>query len=330
MKICSLLMLFTCAMIAGCIENEVFTRGAPAQPQIDMPSLEDRAIRIVRDGLNDENGLVRNHAVEVVVTTNRRDLMPRVLSLLGDRSVALRFAAATAVGDMKYSEGEYAVKPMLHDPDVNVQIAAAYALGRIGRPEHLDKLRNAARSTDQTVRANALLLLGKLGDQRDLGLLYEILYDSQSSDKAKFQAVESIAMLKDPRIYKERLWPMLISKFADDRVMGIRGMAALGTKEAQDAILTMLDDEVLELRLCAAEQLGRLGDRTGEAEIAAYFQRSNPNINETSIPNVFAVLAIGQIRAEALYKYLPPALHSRSKVVQLAAAQSVLLINRAK
>mgnify|MGYP001110137148 CR=1 FL=1 len=53
------------------------------------------------------------------------------------------------------------------------------------------------------------------------------------------------------------LWTRLISAYADDRVMGIRAMGALGTPEAKNALTTMLDDPVPEVRLAAAEQVGR-------------------------------------------------------------------------
>jgi HEAT repeat protein len=315
--------------VAGCGPQAILNPLAP-RPQVDVSALENKAVRIVRDGLSDEHGLVRSHAVEVVATTERRDLMPKVLNLLADPYVAVRFAAAAAVGDMRYAAGEYSVKPMLQDPDPNVRIAAAYALARLGKSEHADSIRNAARDPDQTVRANAVLLLGKLGDKKNLPLLYEVLHDVESTDKVKFQAVESIAMLKDKKIYKDRLWALLIAKFADDRVMGIYGMAALNTTEARDAILTMLNDEVLEVRLCAAEQLGRIGDTSGEAEVIAFFEETRPNLDETSAANTFAAMAVGRIGTEPLKKYLPELLQSDSKVVKLSGAQSTLLMAAAR
>ncbi len=319
------LALSAVVFLAGCTGLIVHEKG-DLEHQIDLSPLEDRAVRIVRDGLADENALVRNHAIEVVASTQRRQLMPKVLSLLSDSSIAVRFAAATAVGDLQYAAGEYPVRHMLNDRDANVQIAAAYALARLGKPENVDHIRKATKSTDQTVRANAVLLLGRLGDRNDLPLVYEMLYSSESTDQVRFQAVESIAMLKDQRIYRDRLWALLISKFADDRVMGIRGMAALGTTEAKDAIITMLDDEVVEVRLCAAGELGRLDDPVGQTEVIAYFERANPNLDEPSVANTLAAMAVGHIGTEPLKKYLPRLLQSRSRVVQLGAAQSVLLL----
>ncbi|MBE0537055.1 MAG: HEAT repeat domain-containing protein [Phycisphaerae bacterium] len=327
MKVWTFSVLSTFILSAGCTINQTALSG-PDTPPVDLSSLDNKAVRIVRDALSDEHGLMRMHAVEVVATTGRRDLMPKVLSLLSDPHVAVRFAAAAAVGDMRYSAGEYSVKPMIEDPDVNVRIAAAYAMARLGKAEYAEWISNAAKNPDPTVRANAVLLLGKLGDTKYLPKVYEAMYDVESTDKVRFQAVESIAMLKDQKIYKDRLWALLISKFADDRVMGIRGMAALGTTEAKDAILTMLADEVPEVRLCAAEQLGRIGNQAGEAEVVAYFEQGRPDLNQTSVANTFAAMAIGRIGTEPLKKYLPALLQSNSKIIQLSTAQSVLLLSR--
>ena len=87
-----------------------------------------------------------------------------------------------------------------------------------------------------------------------------------SNDKVRFQAIESIAMLGDERILP-KIWAIVYSGYADDRIIGIRAMGALGTAKAKDVLITKLDDEVLEVRLAAAEQLGKLKDPIGEPEV---------------------------------------------------------------
>lgn len=326
MRMPTVLILLSMIFQAGCLEEQSLTKPAVEQSKVDVSRLKSKALRVVREALADENGVIRSHAIEVIVTTQRRELMPQVLKLLTDEQVHVRFGASVAVGDMKYTAGEYMIKPMLEDPNPNARIAAAYALARLGRVGYTEKIRDAAKSTDQTVRANAALLLGKLGDKNNLPLLYEVLRDVDSADKARFQAVESIARLGDEHIYKDKLWAMLISKYADDRVIGIRGMGLLNTDDAKNAIITMLNDEVEEVRLCAAEQLARMGDLAGEQEIVAYFKTQSPDLNQTSVANIFATMAIGRMATAPVAKYLPKLLQSRSKVVRLTAAQSVLVL----
>ncbi len=326
MRMPTVLILLSMVLQAGCIEEQLFTKPAVEQSKVDVSRLKSRALRIVREALADESGVMRSHAIEVIVTTKRRELMPQVLKLLTDEQVHVRFGAGVAVGDMEYTAGEYMIKSMLEDPNPNARIAAAYALSRLGRAGYAEKIRDAAKSTDQTVRANAALLLGKLGNKNNLPLLYDMLRDLNSADKARFQAVESIARLGDEHIYKDKLWALLISKYADDRVIGIRGMGLLNTADAKNAIITMLNDEVGEVRLCAAEQLAQMGDLACEQDVVAYFKTQSPDLNQSSVANIFATMAIGRMATASVTEYLPKLLQSRSKVIRLYAAQSVLLL----
>ena len=141
-----------------------------------------------------------------------------------------------------------------------------------------------------------------------------------------FGAAEAIARLGDESIYP-KLWAMLISTYADDRVSGIRAMGALGTMPARNAIITLLDDRIVEVRLAAAEQLGAMGDTAGEPEVLDFFVgKSVSDAERTNRAKALAAMAIGRIKTPALTKYLPNLLNSDSKGVRLTAAKAVLLI----
>jgi len=84
---------------------------------------------------------------------------------------------------------------------------------------------------------------------------------------------------------------------------------------------------VLEVRLTAAEQLGRLNDMSGKDELIRYFA-ANPDLNQPTMGNQMAVLDIGRVGGRELERQLGKALNSRSKLIQLAGAQSVLLLTR--
>ena len=324
MKALTATLIVMCLTLAGCTENQYNVGPTAGRPTVKVQSLRSQALTILKNGLNNDNAYIRAHAVEVAAESNSRQMMPDISARLDDSSAAVRFAAATAVGDMRCFGCEKQVRPLLNDTNENVQLAAAYALVKLNQSQYHDKIRQAAKDLDQTVRANAVLLLGKLGNQDDLKLLYSVLHDENSQDNVRLQAVESIAGMKDKEMYRSKLWALLISKYADDRVMGIRGMGALGSAEAKNAILTMLQDDVLEVRLAAAEQLGRLGDKRGEMEVYRYFQ-SAPDLNQVSMANNMAVMAIGRVKSSRLNAYLTDALASQSEFIRLLAAQSVLL-----
>jgi len=229
------------------------------------------------------------------------------------------------VGDLEYRLASSEIGRLLGDEDENVKISAAYAMAKIGSPDSLEVVRKAIVSNDQKVRANAALLLGKSGDRGALKFLYWALRHEDSDDKVRFQAAEAIARLGDERIYP-KLWAMLISAYHDDRVFGVRAMGTLGTMEAKNALLTMLDDDVLEVRLAAAEQLGALGENAGEAEVLDVFRKNllaGQGKDDVERVKVLTALAIGQICTEPVGRFLPSLLQDESKFVRLAAAKAV-------
>jgi len=297
---------------------------APRRPLTADPQSEAR--QILLEGLADMDPRVRSNAVEVIATVREVRLMPKIQRMLHDPAVQVRFLAALAVGDLKYTLGKDEVTKLLNDPDPNVKMAAGYALLRLGQPEHFRIVSDAIASQDQTVRANAALLLGKSGYQEALQFLYWMLQQPDSSDRVLLQAVESIAMLGDQRIY-QKIWTRLISAYADDRMVGVRAMGALGTAEARNALVTMLDDPVLEVRLAAAEQLGKRGDTAGAPVVQEVFAQRllvQMDVQSTNRVKVLAALAIGEIGTPALARHLPDLLQDPSQTVRLAAAKATL------
>ena len=322
---------FVILTLTGCVE-EAAQGESPVRNELtssDLSRLKPLAVSIIDKSLASKQGMIRSHAIEVVAATGRRELMPVVVQLLEDESVAVRFAAAMAIGDTKYKPAENEVHKLLIDKNENAKIAAAYALMRLGQGSYDDMILQAMKSKDQTLRANAALLVGKLGDKKKLKSLHWVLNSQESGDMVRMQAVESIALLGDESIY-QKLWAIMISKYVDDRIMGIRSMGALKTTEAKNSIITMLDDDVEEVRLAAAEQLGRMGDRTGVPEVKDYFKKSNSIMagNSNIRADILASMAIGAIGDDRLAKYLPPLLKSRSAIIRLNAAQSVLMMSK--
>ena len=313
--------------------SQVAPTGIPpaGQKQVSPPTLDAndpriQALRVLLEGLSDSNPMVRVNAIEVVAAAKQTKLMPRVHRLLQDQYVPVRFAAALAIGDIQYTLAENSIRQLLKDENENVRIAAAYAMTKLGSTQHLQLIRNSIASEDMTVRANTALLLGKSGDKPAIKLLYWAMQHKSSDDKVVYQSAESIARLGDERIYP-KLWAMLISAYADVKVMGIKSMGALRTADAKNALITMLDDEGLEARLVAAEQLGSLKDPTGEPEVLEFFEKNlTAGLDKKSSERVevLAALAIGQIRTPSLTKFLPQMLKNESKFVRIAAAKAIL------
>jgi HEAT repeat protein len=325
-KTCICTLLAVAFLLSGCQGNQA-TGSTSDEMAIHLKTLRPRALEILKTHLKHNNPHIRGSAIEVAIETGQKDLMAEIVTLMADPTVAVRFTAVMAAGDMLCYGCEQSVRKHLEDPDENVRLAAAYSLLKLKYPEFHLPLSQAVTSTDPTVRANAVLLIGKVGNKEDIPLLYKVMRDESSDEMVKLQTVESIARLKDIRLYRSKLWALLISKYADDKMIGIRGMGALGTTDARDAIATMLGDDIEEVRLSAAEQLGKLGNKAGEKEVAAFFAKS-PNLDDTTVANQLAIMAIGRIGSPRLTAYLPKALNCRSEINRLAAAQSVLLLTQ--
>jgi HEAT repeat protein len=319
------LLFCVCGLLAVCGCSEPAPKSKIENRKLEIESLVPEAVRIIEEALADNDPAIKVNAIEVVAATQQAGLMPKVERLLSDEFVPVRFAAALAVGDTRYRFASESVKQLLKDRDENVRIAAAYALAKLGYADSFGLVHRAITSKDQTIRANAALILGKTGDPCQLELLDWALSDKDSDDKVMFQVAEAMAMLKDGRVYP-KLWAMLISAYADDRVIGIRAMGALGTEQAKNALITMLDDKVLEVRLAAAEQLGVLGETTEEREVLEVFTKNltaGLDKKELESVNTLTALAIGQIRTAAVTKFLPQLLNDESKFVRIAAVKAV-------
>jgi len=317
------LVIFLMIIVSGC--GEILHTTPGNIKNTDLSVSWSKAQRIIQDALMDNDPLVRARAIEVVASTGQLKLMPQVQRLMQDSYVPVRFASALAVGDVEYSPGKRALNQLLKDQDANVVVAAAYAMGKLGSTEHNQILRKAATDSDQMVRANAVLLLGKIGDRSSLQLLWNTMQDRSSDDKVAYQSAEAIATLGDKRIFS-KIWSMLISSYHDVRTMGVIAMGKLETPEAKNALIRMLDDDVLEVRLVAAEQLGLFRDPIGEPKVLEVFEKNLTNgmdLQAVERTNVLTALAIGQIRTPALKKFLPQMLDNSSKFVRIAAAKAV-------
>jgi len=320
-------LLFAClvAFVLGCNETPVPTMTDYGTGNMDPVGAE--AFGIIRGGLADASPLIRVKAIEVVATTGQIKLMRTVQRLLEDEWMPVRFAAAVAIGDLQYSIARTSISRALGDRDANVVIAASYAMGRLGDTEYFEVIRKMLDSDDQTVRANAALLLGKTGDPSAINLLKRAQQSSDSSAKVRFQALEARAQLGDEQVLR-KLWAIVYSGFSDDKILGVRAMGALGTQTARDILVTKLDDDILEVRLAVAEQLGKLGDKTGESEVLDVFEKKlTAGLDEQARAraNMLTALAIGRICTPGLTKHLPKLMKNESKSVRLAAAKAVFL-----
>jgi len=322
-KILCLVMFFSA--VCSCLGIEKLDKKA-----ISAQNPSQLARKIVLSALKNKNPRVRTSAIEVISAGKRIEFIGHIVKAMQDPVVNVRFAAALTSGDLNYLPAKEDIKKLLQDPDKNVAIAAAYAMVKLGQGEYFQQIQAAASDQNPTVAANAAMLLGQLGDKQALPTLYGIKDNHNLPDVATFNATEAIAKLGDQKIYS-KIWTMLISAFADDRYMGIIAMAQLKTPQAANAIMTMLEDDILEVRLTAAEKLGLFGNKSGEDIVLEHLANIGSLETEKSSrepQDVIATLAIGTIGTEKLISYLPKQLNNESVLVRLAAAKSVFILEK--
>lgn len=288
-----------------------------------------KAETIIWDGLNDTDPYVQANAIEVAAATNNLKFMPIIEKLLASDFVPVRFAAALAVGDFRYLPAKRRLKILLNAPDRHTKIAAAYALSKLGSDNSLTIVKQALTAGDINLQANAALLLGKSGDKTAIQTLKVALKNRDSNNKVRIQIFEALAMLGDTDdVVLKRLWAAAFNAYAEDRIIAVRALGAIGTQKTKEILITKLDDDVLAIRLAAAEQLGSLASSAGEPEVLDCLTKRAMTARldkaELEQVNVLAALAIGRIRTPALMKFLPKLLKNKSKFVRIAAAKAVL------
>ena len=314
------LMFFMPILLGGC--------GAALTPNPSAPEpgkLRQQAVNIMRTALASDDPLIRCQAIETVAATETLALMPQIHKLLKNDYVLVRFAAALAIGDMRYPPARRSLMMLREKGDERSRLAAAYALLRLGYDNNWPQITQALQSSDQSLRANAVMVLSKLEGERALNMLYWAKDADDSDITVRLQAAEGIAKLGDKRIYS-KLWTLLISKYIENKIIGICAMADLGTEDSKDAIITMLGDDVPEIRLTAAGQLGKLGYDLGEPEVLTVLrERSYAGAEEPAQIRIktLAAMAIGYIGTDALKAYLPELLSDNNPSVRLAAANAV-------
>ncbi|OXU16081.1 HEAT repeat domain-containing protein [Sedimentisphaera salicampi] len=291
--------------------------------------LEEKArwkvMEIIQSGSID----LQMDAIEVAAKSGDETLLSNIMPVLNDEKAPepIKFAGLMAIGDAKYSGGLKFAEKYKTDENPNLKMAAAYALIRLGKTSNSNYkiILNHLDSEDQKTKDNAVLLLGKAGERKYISVLRWLYNNENSTERTKLLIVEALSRLRDPEA-RSKAWALMISKRADDRVMGITSMQKLKTLKAKNAILTMLDDGVLEVRLVAAENAALLGDKSGRDIVLNFFKNKVNTLDKKDRDRALlhAIDAAMAIKGVDSAQYVPDYLDYNSKKIQLKAAQAIL------
>lgn len=293
--------------------------------------IEEQARWQIIEVLGSDNLLKRMNAIEAIGLSKDESLMANLIMILkNDKSTeAEKYAALMAIGDVRFKTATEVVRKYAGNEAPNLDIASAYALIRLGDTslERYKAILKYLDSENQSARDNAVVALGKAGDRKYINLLRWIFSNENYTERTKLLAVEAMAELRDPEAFGKS-WALMISKRADDRVMGIKSMRKLMTDDSRNSILTMLDDGVLEVRLVAAGQLAMMGDKSGLPLVEDFFANILPKLEGTdrSRALIHAIDAVIALKKTEVARYLPELMKDDSEDVRLKAAQAILSI----
>lgn len=139
--------------------------------------------------LNDSDPLIRRQAVDALGNIRDSRAAAPLISVLSNKDEIsyIRASAAEAIGEIRESSAVESLISALADKQWDVRSRAAKALGRIGDPRALEGLIVALRDGDAIVRAYAADALGEIGHAKAVEPLYEALDDENKNVRQRVE-----------------------------------------------------------------------------------------------------------------------------------------------
>jgi HEAT repeat protein len=226
-------------------------RGAVARARVGDRAAIPGLTEIVRDPRASERD--RTEAVELLAGFARRSLIDTLRPLLNDRTVAVRDAAAVALGNAGDRSAAPRLRDLVRSDAPEMRRRAGLALAKLGDHGALDALIETLWSPDESQVIDAIRALGALGDARALEPLMTVFPD----DHVRYQVVLALGQLRDRSLYETLALTALRDPTDDARANAIAALGRLGDPRAIPLILGTIRHTHAERY--AAEALGALG-----------------------------------------------------------------------
>ena len=224
------------------------------------------ARHVLRRASQDRNPLTRAKAIEALAATLGSSAGGTYLEGLNDSEPNVRFAAAVAIGDLKYAPAKSKLLSMARykvagaERDSRVYAGVIYALYRLGNTEHISDLGPMLDSPDKEIRGNAVLVIGRMGEPSAIKPL-KSLYARERDVVVRVQVLEARAMLGDE--YSARMIEACVDKpTLAERLIAVRTLGRLQSVRSAMILRTILNspEQIIRARVMAAGSLGQLGE----------------------------------------------------------------------
>jgi HEAT repeat protein len=235
--------------------------------------------------LKDPDPAVRVLAVEALGDIREIQATEALVTALGDEDAHVRVVAVTALGKGGDVNAVPHLVGKLGDPKWDVRKAAVEALSRLHDPQGVEPLTLLLRDNDHDVREAAAKALGELRDPKAIERLVVALCDPQTAarqaaagalqridpqwDKspAARRAIPALKVaLKDREYWVRQSAADVLQRVSampvfEPRLGGFSNPLHYRQQAALEALVAGLCDTDRDLRLAAAEALGRIGDQ---------------------------------------------------------------------
>jgi sialidase-1 len=257
---------------------------AAAVEPID-PALRDRCLKVLRDGLKSDEFWPAMHAAEAMTYAGqgrevldalakrsetddqKRCGLAREAVRAGDRTkLPVLFAILDRPGSNGHThaaeslfkmaevgDGKKLRAALAQDADPRLKLMAAAALARCGHPTALDAVREKLKHDDVEIRKVAAWIIGQLGAKSDIAALRGGL-PKETDAIAKAYFIHALALVGDAN-GRKRLGANLRSDNAAVKTYAAEFAGYCRAEEVRGALVKLLDDPTLDVRIRAAQSL---------------------------------------------------------------------------
>lgn len=291
----------------------------------------------------DPDPRVRTKALEALADSEGSAAGAIMLQSLRDDHMPVRFAAAMAVGDVRYAPAKPVLLAMIQDTDTppKLKCAIIYALHRLGDDSYTGQLGGMIRDEDKWVRATAAMVMGRMGEPSAKTPLRS-LQRTDHNPVVQLQAVEALAQLGDERSLV-LLEAFTKSQYMEDRIIAVQSLGRLTNARSVFILRQLLRDKNQEpaVRAAIVGSLARMGERVGielplraiadPKRVLRRFRGKDVRIRPMEVTSlrIIAILAMEYVPDTAVADTLAPFLRSPNGAVRVAAAKALLRMLRA-
>ena len=292
---------------------------------------EPQAVQTLLEASRSEQALLRMNAIEAAKSMPDR-AQPMVQLALDDPNPAVRFAALVTAGRLELEGIGRRALTLANDPEQPdyVQAAAIFAAHRCGEEADLGRLAQMLYHPDLRQRSNAAMLFGLSEDPSAIPVLKDAAQQPMwraeplERELLRVQIAEALLNLGEEESLKA-LQGAAYSSEDEVRVLAVLMLGRANDRSMRGNFTNFLAKDPIELRLAAAEALGRIGSREG---LPVMLEAADADDQATV--RAQAAFALGQVSSDPLAAAaLISLLDDPEPAVRIAAASAVLeAINR--